>query len=219
MKYDSRVFFANCGSKSDGKNFTYKLYIACQLDFPFVFIDADALIVGNLGDLEVALEDMPAAFVDHENDIEGHTEMFPPFINSGVFLVNDPHKKILNWDRIFDHAVRCGFSFHFKENNRRIPGTDQALIKSYFDSIGYAYRHEGFGLEYNTCARGLTWKKDHLGWVVKNSKEEIVKIAHYWGPFRPWSVACPIFMELLLNDKMFSNYDGLDKIRERKPNN
>lgn len=192
MRDSSGVFFPACGPKSDGKNFTYKLHIACQLDFPFVFMDADAFIVHEISDLASVLDDMPAAFVDHETDIKGHTEHYPPFINSGVFLVNDPSRTIMNWELILDHAKKCGFCFRFKDG-RRIPGTDQSVIKSYLDSIGYAYRHEKFGIHYNSCAACVTWTKDQSGWVAKDFKGEVVKIAHYWGPFRPWSVPCPIF--------------------------
>jgi lipopolysaccharide biosynthesis glycosyltransferase len=92
------------------------------------------------------------------------------------------------------------------------------VIKSYFDSIGYEYRHEKFGIHYNTCAEGVNIFKDSSGWKARNSNGEAVKIVHYWGPFKPWSVGCPIFKELA-DDKMFNRDDVLGPARERQQDN
>ena len=206
-------FSTGNGNNDDGRNFTYKLHIACGLDFPFIFIDADAIIFDSLQELEPLFDEMPTIFIDHEPDIKGSTDKFPLFINSGVFMVNDPSKVVMNWDKILDHALRCGLNPRFKRDGRRISGTDQAVIKSYFDYIRYDYRHEKFGIHYNTCAEGVSIKKNEGGrWTAKNSKGDPVKIVHYWGGFKPWSVGCPIFKELL-DDKVFNCDDVLDQTR------
>jgi len=203
------VFFPLCLSHSDGKNLTYKLHIACGLNFPFLFMDADTIILDSLQELEPLFDEKPAIFIDHES-IKGHTENLPPFINSGVFMVNDPLKSLMNWDGILNHAYKCGFHCRFKGDGRHILGTDQSVIKSYFDSIGYDYKHEKFGIHYNTCAEGVSMSKKSSGWIAKNSKGEAVKIVHYWGPFKPWSLNCPVFKELI-DDQMFNRDDVLDQ--------
>ena len=212
------IFFPLCGSHGEGENLTYKLHIACGLDFPFIFMDADTIIIDSLQELEPLFDEMPAIFVDHELDIKGHTDTFPPFINSGVFMVNDPYKSIMNWDRMLEHAFKCGFHCRFKGNGRHISGTDQSVIKSYFDSIGYGYKHEKFGIHYNTCAEGVKISRNSSGWFAKNSKGERVKIVHYWGPFKPWFLNCPIFKELL-DDEVFNRDDVLGPARERQQDN
>jgi len=215
---EKNVFFPLCGVHGDGRNFTYKLHTACSLDFPFLFVDADTIILDSLQELEPLFDEMPAIFMDHEPDIKGHTDKFPPFINSGVFMVNDPSKIVMNWDKILDHALRCGFNLRFKGDGRQIPGTDQAVIKSYFDSIRYEYRHEKFGINYNTCAESVSIFKKSSGWIAKNSKGEAVKIVHYWGPFKPWLVGCPVFKELI-DDQMFNRDDVLDQTSQCQQDN
>ena len=217
MKDTRDVYFPMCSTHSKGENLTYKLYVACGLDFPFVFMDADTVMLEPLNDLEFLFDEMPAIFIDHEC-VKGHTDGFPPFINSGVFMVNDPSKEIMNWSKFLEHAAKCGFNCKFKGSNQHIPGTDQSVIKSYFDSIGYEYRHEKFGIHYNTCAEGVNIFKDSSGWKARNSNGEAVKIVHYWGPFKPWSVGCPIFKELA-DDKMFNRDDVLGPARERQQDN
>jgi hypothetical protein len=213
MKDTKSVYFPMCSTHSEGENLTYKLYIACGLDFPFIFMDADTVMLEPLKELEPLFDEMPAIFIDHEH-VKGHTDGFPPFINSGVFMVNDPCKSVFNWSNFLKHAEKCGFNCKFKGSNKHISGTDQSVIKSYFDSIGYAYDHEKFGIEYNTCAEGVVIKKNKTGrWIANNSKGDPVKVVHYWGPFKPWSVGCPIFKELL-DDEMFNRDDVLGQTRK-----
>jgi hypothetical protein len=218
LKDTRGIFFPICGTHSEGYNLTYKLYVICNLDFPFIFMDADAIMVDSIQEIEPLFHEKPAIFIDHEPDIEGHTVGFPPFINSGVFMVNDPSKLLINWDKLLGHAFKCGFNCRFKENGAYIPGTDQSVLKSYFDSIGYQYRHEKFGVHYNTCAERVRAFKGPLGWRAVNHEGDPVKIIHYWGPFKPWAVDCPIFKELI-NDEMFCCDDVLDQTRKCEQNN
>jgi len=215
-------------SKFEGMNVCYKTYLTTQINFPFVFIDADTAIVGPLDFLGQLIEEKTQEVIcmDHER-IPGITDKYPPFINSGVYIVNDPLKKVYNWDKIYDYGKKRGFTFYFKETGSKyskskvIPGTDQALLKSYLDYLDYDYHNIEFDNTYNSCA-GLIkqFYKDELGrWRAKTRDKE-VKIVHYWDCFKPWSnkVNCPIFKEVF-NDKMLNTNHVMEETRERQPDN
>lgn len=152
-------------------NFWYKLYVTCKTNFPFLFVDCDAFILDDISELQEIFSNTRNSvfFIDHEPDIPEQTIMFPPFINSGVYIMNDPMHKIYNFDKIFAYAKSIGF-FPVFENGINIPGTDQAIIKSYLDHLNYNYRHPKFDNKYNasSCA-------------VDKSRKRNYKIIHYWG--------------------------------------
>lgn len=152
-------------------NFWYKLYVACHTDFPFLFIDCDALIVDKINELEQVFTDTTNSifFIDHETNIPKQTDMCPPFINSGVYIMNDPTHKIYNFRHILNHAKSIGFFPTFKNGNN-IPGTDQAIIKSYLDHLKYDYHHPILDNRYNASAN-----------MVDISRKNYYKIIHYWG--------------------------------------
>jgi len=153
-------------------NFFYKLYTTCSIPFPFLFIDCDALIVNKIDELENIFYTTKnqVFFIDHETNIPKQTSNLPLFINSGVFIMNDPFHKIYNWEKIIDYSQKIGFFPIFKENGLNIPGTDQAIIKSYLDNKKYNYRHPDFDNRYNAT---------HC--MIDNSKIDYYKIIHYWG--------------------------------------
>ena len=206
-----------CPEKKYLDNIKFKLFITTNINFNYFFIDADAFIVGDLKEIEEIIEDKPVVFVDHET-VPGYTDKLPYFLNSGCFLVNDPNKKIYNWEKIYDHGKKCGFSPSFKQTLEKIPGTDQAVLMSYFEKIGYDYHHEKFDTKYNTCATNVIFEyKKNLNEYKFKTKNNEVKIIHYWDPFKPWSVNCPIFEETL-NDSILNEYKFFDKNRQYKKN-
>jgi hypothetical protein len=153
-------------------NFWYKLHTTTHINFPFLFMDCDALIVDSIDELNNIFQTTRDCvfFIDHETDIPNQTNMSPPFINSGVYIMNDPEHKIYNWDKIKQHAETIGYFPKFKENNKNIPGTDQAMIKSYLDAYSYNYKHPEFDIRYNTSSS-----------MVDKNKQNYYKIIHYWG--------------------------------------
>jgi hypothetical protein len=111
-------------------NFLFKLHTTCNIYFPYLFLDADALIVDsleNLDDLFLNTRDS-VFFIDHETNIPNETVFFDPFINSGVFLMNDPEHLIYNWKQIYKFSEKTNFKCKF-------PGSDQSMLKQYFEYI------------------------------------------------------------------------------------
>jgi hypothetical protein len=201
-----------CLEKKYENNVKYKLFVTTHIEFTYFFIDADAFIVDCLQEVEDIIYDKPATFIDHEI-VPGHTNKLPLFLNSGSFLINDPNKNVYNWEKIYDHGKKCGFSPVFKKTQEKIPGTDQAVIMSYFDKIGYNYHHKKFDIKYNTCAANVVFEyKNTSDEYQFRTQDTPVKIVHYWGPFKPWKVNCPIFKEAF-NDQMLNNNTFLDKTR------
>lgn len=183
-------------------NFLFKLYATTNISFPYLFLDADAIIVNSLQDLEEIFETTinSVFFIDHENNIPSETDFLPPFINSGVFIMNDPEHYIYNWRQIFEFAYMKNFVCRFNNSITIIPGTDQAVLKSYFDYIGYDYHHKKFNIEYNTYSAMINkWFRDKDGrWqnTLKNHPSQICKIIHYWGKYKPWTRDCPLVQEI-----------------------
>jgi hypothetical protein len=184
-------------------NFLFKLYITTNINFPYLFLDCDAFIVdsiNNLNDIFIDTSDS-VYFIDHETNIPKETEYFEPFINSGVFLMNDPEHLIYNWSQILKFAKSKNFTCKFNNLKIIIPGSDQAIIKSYFDYIDYDYHHKNFGIEYNTSSLMINrWFEDsnkRLQTTLKNNPNQICKIVHYWGKNKLWeNDICPLIKEV-----------------------
>jgi hypothetical protein len=204
--FDCRIVFPGNSlveKRSSSENVSYKLYISCNINFPFIFIDSDAFIVGSLSEVKSILDsDRKVVFIDHETNLKD-TKDFPLFINSGFFINNDVEKSILNWGYLYEYAKKRGFIFKFK-NGKTIPGTDQSLIKSYLDYIGYKYNSETIDTKYNSFAGSVT-KIEKINNLWKCYKDEAeIKVIHFWSSYKPWEIGCPIFGETI-NDKMFNS--------------
>jgi hypothetical protein len=80
-----------------------------------------------------------------------------------------------------------------------VPGTDQACLWTYFQSIGYDYTHPAVGPEWNACAGTVAVNQGADGrWHGRiEGMEADVRINHYWGPFKPWRIGCPIYQDAL----------------------
>jgi len=185
-------------------NFLIKLYTTCNINFPYLFLDSDAFIVDSLEELKNVFDQTQNGifFIDHETNIPKETERLEPFINSGVFLMNDPEHLIYNWEQIYKFAEKKNFTCKFNNIPITIPGSDQAILKSYFDHIGYDYHHKNFDIAYNTSSSMINkWFKNNdtdskkYQTTLKNDPVKICKIIHFWGKNKLNINNCPLFKE------------------------
>lgn len=182
-------------------NFLFKLYNTTQINFPFLFMDCDAFIVGSIDKLNSIFETTKdqVFFLDHEPNIPTETSFLPPFINSGVFIMNDPKHLIYNWDKIYRFAMSINFIPRFHNSNQVIPGTDQSIIKSYLDHIKYDYSHKNFTIDHNTAGSMINeWyrnKENKLQTTLKNDPSTTCKIVHYWGKNKNMLFNSPLIVE------------------------
>lgn len=176
-------FSGHPDAKKAGHNVSFKLYNLCQIDSPFIFIDADAFILRDAERLFSASKDQGFIAVNHQV-IPGQTDhLVEPVLNSGVMVVSDPglfvwedFMKILLRDRRFVH-----------------PGTDQSLINSRFKESDYDYTHPDVGYEWNSWARYTVWDSENGPTCKGLPVEHAVSINHYWNDAKPWNIDCPIF--------------------------
>lgn len=159
-------------------NVGFKLYNLCQEVEPFIFVDADAIILKDIQPLLDVAADKPFIAVDHQS-IPGHTSHIPEkFLNSGVQVCSDPG--FLNFSELLKHQQKYSRFVY--------PGTDQSILNTYFKDTGYDYTHPMIGFEWNHCAG------------VKNHIDNIC-INHYWYNFKPWNINCPLWLERISRSK------------------
>lgn len=181
-------------------NLRFKLANLASLDFPFLFLDADIYILGDLNELWKRRNHKPWIVIDHQwvpADPRTHRS---PFLNSGVQLVGDP--SFYNLDAILavQNAVaplREAARFR-KDEMFACPGTDQAVLYRYFRSIGYDYTHPEIGPAWNSCAGVTEVRRENGNWRARTVGLESnydVKLIHYWSQFKPWQIDCPIFAD------------------------
>jgi hypothetical protein len=176
-------------------NVGFKMYNLCKEIEPFIFVDADAIIMTDMNDVIKASKDKPFISTDHQT-IKGHTDMFNfKFMNTGFLIVSDPSfldfEKIYNAKRVF----KC-------------PGTDQFLINNYCRLINYDYTHPLIHYGWNSCGN---FKK-----VINNEiysdripEKHKIHILHYWFNYKPWITPCYIYKRLE------NTYILLEKILEK----
>jgi hypothetical protein len=170
-------------------NIFFKLHHLCGMDAPFIYLDADAIPLSSLDFLWQRRLDKPWIGIDHQLRIPGHTGD-EPFLNSGVQVVGDP--AFCGYSELIELARECGFRW-------RVPGADQALLHTHFRRIGYDYTHPEIGPEWNACAgfvdltteTGGSW----AGATRAPMPRHAVHVNHYWGPFKPWQIGCPMYAQ------------------------
>jgi hypothetical protein len=179
-------------------NLRFKLpNLAAQTE-PFLFLDADTYVLGDLRELWAKRHAKPWIGIDHQripSDPRTHRE---PFLNSGVQLVSDP--AFYDLDKILavqNAAAPLHRGFDFKKYEMfACPGADQAVLYRYFRTIGYDYTHPEVGPEWNSCAGVTTVSKTNGQWTASThslNPNYDVKLLHYWSQFKPWQIDCPIF--------------------------
>ena len=177
----------------------YKLYVLCHFPYRALFLDADAIITNDISELnDVYLsEQKPILMIDHEMDVHGHTLGKPPTINSGSMLLNNLSETTFCWNNLIEFGRKVGFIYRYKNSKEMIPGNDQALLQSYCEYLNYDYHDKVFNIKYNTCAKKISHTyKDSLKRMKLRSEddpENDIAINHYWGPFKPWKINCPLF--------------------------
>lgn len=174
-------------------NLKNKLYNLCNLDFEFIYLDCDMYVASDLSFLWDRRKDKPFISTIHQKNIKGvvyesHVEEDNNFMNSGLQIVSDP--SFLDYEKLYDFGRKLNFKFP-------VPGSDQALLDTYFNQIGYDFIHKDIGCEWNSCAGyGLVDIDDEYNFKIRYKNQDVeyqVKINHYWNEFKPWAINCPIF--------------------------
>ena len=196
------VEVVRCRSRDVGHphfNLRFKLPNLAALDYPFLYLDADTATLGDLRPLWARRHDKPWVGINHQwvpGDTRTHR---PPFLNSGVQLVGDP--AFYDLDAILGvqesvAPLRRAAEFT-KERMFACPGADQAVLFRYFAAIGYDYTHPRIGPEWNSCAGVTEVSRDADGrWSARTAglpDVYPVSLNHYWNPYRPWAIGCPLY--------------------------
>ncbi len=181
-------------------NLRFKLPTLASLDTPFIFLDADTYVLGDLRELWAVRHSKPWIGTDHQwvpSDVRTHRT---PFLNSGVQVVGDP--AFYDLDAILavqEAAAPLRMSdLGVREDPTTFitPGRDQAVLFRYFRAIGYDYTHPAVGPEWNSCAGVTTVRRDGDRWAARTAglcTDYDVKLVHYWDQFKPWLIDDPIY--------------------------
>lgn len=171
-------------------NVGFKLYNLCLETEPFIFVDADAIIMNNMKDIISASKDKPFISVNHQT-IPKHTDKFNfKFMNTGFFVVSDT--TFLDFDKIY--SAKSIF---------KCPGTDQYLLNNYCELINYDYTHDNIHFGWNSCA-GYKLEIGNKIYSYGIPEEHEIFILHYWDIFKPWITPCKIYNKLEQKYKIFS---------------
>lgn len=175
-------------------NVGYKLYNLSLQTKPYIFVDADTIILSGMNDCIKAGQDKPFIGVDHQT-IPKHTSKFSfKFINTGFLIVSEP--SFINFERMLSIPIKY-----------KVPGTDQQLIYNYCRTINYNYTHPLIHYGWNSCA-GYKQIIDDKIYSYGIPEKHRIFILHYWDEFKPWIKNCDIYkqyknnvrlLELLLN--------------------
>ena len=179
-------------------NLRFKLANLAELEHPFLFLDADTYVLGDLNELWNRRHAKPWIGIDHQwvpGDPRTHRA---PFLNSGVQLVSDP--SFYDFESILaaQNAVApLSEAERFtKDEMFACPGADQAVLFRYFRTIGYDYTHPEIGPEWNSCAGVTGIRREEGRWKARTvglPENYEVKLIHYWSQYKPWAIGCPIF--------------------------
>ena len=193
-------------------NLRFKLANLASLDHPFLYLDADMVVLSDLNYLWSRRKAQPWIGINHQVvpvDVRTHR---PPFLNSGLQLVSDPAFYDLEAILAAQNEV-APLSRHREIPKAQMfpcPGHDQAVLFRYFRSIGYDYTHPEIGPEWNSCA-GVTAVRQEAGaWRAAThglASNYDVQLMHYWSPFKPWAIDCPIFRSFQWVDEMLHEGD------------
>lgn len=187
-------------------NLRFKLANLAALDYPFLYLDADTFVLGDLNYLWSRRHAKPWIGIDHQWILTDARTHRVPFLNSGVQLVSEP--AFYDLDAML--GVQCAAApldrtaDFAKEEMFACPGTDQAVLYRYFRAIGYDYAHVEIGPEWNSCAGVTEVKREGDRWASHTrdlAANHVVHIMHYWSQFKPWAIDCPIFDSYARDDR------------------
>lgn len=181
-------------------NACFKLPNLAKLDFPFLYLDVDMVLLRDLNYLWQRRHDKPWIGINHQVVPFDDRTHRPPFLNSGLQIVGDP--SFYKLDAILDaqNAVRP-LNTYTKIANEDMdmfpcPGVDQALLFRYFTTIGYDYTHPEIGPEWNSCSAVTEIRSENGQWKAHTRGLEPgyeVFNVHYWSQYKPWAINCPIY--------------------------
>jgi hypothetical protein len=179
-------------------NLRFKLPNLAGLPFPFLYLDADMVVLSDLNYLWERRGAKPWVGVNHQvvpGDARTHR---PPFLNSGLQLVSQPDFYDLRAILATQNAV-VPLSRHQQVSKREMfpcPGQDQAVLFRYFRGLGYDYTHPEIGPGWNSCAGVTELRREGSAWEGRTrglAQDHDVHIVHYWSQFKPWAIDCPLF--------------------------
>ncbi len=181
-------------------NLCFKLPNLASLDFPFLYLDVDMVILKDLNYLWQRRRDKPWVGINHQWVPFDDRTHLPPFLNSGLQLVGDPSFYRLEPILAAQNAVRP-LSSHSRIANEDLemfacPGVDQAVLFRYFKTIGYDYTHPEIGPEWNSCSAVTKVWAEGDGWKARTNcltADYDVHNVHYWSQYKPWAINCPIY--------------------------
>jgi lipopolysaccharide biosynthesis glycosyltransferase len=169
----------NTLSQKAKHNIGFKLWNMCKETEPYIFVDADMVILSSFDILVKVAEEGYVIGVNHQT-IPRHTEKFPfRFINTGLLVIPDP--SFLIFKDILETPMRY-----------KCPGTDQALLYNYLTTHQTTYTHHLVDYGWNSCAgyKKITEKGIWSEGLPENHK---IHILHYWDEFKPWNRKCHIY--------------------------
>jgi hypothetical protein len=212
----AEIEIVRCSSRDIGHphfNLRFKLANLAALDFPFLYLDADTYVLGDLNELWAVRQAKPWIGVNHQWIPDDPRTHRPPFLNSGVQLVSDPAFYDLEAILAIQNAIAPlhRASEYSKGEMFACPGTDQALLYRYFQTIGYDYTHPEVGSEWNSCAGVTEVRREGGQWLAGTrglAVDHEVKLIHYWSQFKPWTVGCPIHAAYARHDVRLAAFPG-----------
>jgi len=179
-------------------NLRFKLANLAALDFPFLYLDADTVVLRDLNYLWSRRHAKPWIGIDHQRVPSDPRTHRTPFLNSGVQLVSEP--AFYDLDAILavqNAAAPLRRTAEFTKTEMfACPGSDQAVLFRYFRAIGYDYTHPEIGPAWNSCAGVTDVRREADGWKAHTrglTQDHDVHLIHYWSQFKPWAIRCPIY--------------------------
>lgn len=179
-------------------NLRFKLANLSRLDYPFLYLDIDTVVLGDLNHVWQRRHDRPWVGINHQyvpGDPRTHRA---PFLNSGFQLVGDPAFYDLDAILAVQNAA-IPLSRHTELTPWEMfpcPGMDQAILFRYFQTIGYDYTHPEIGGGWNCCAGVTELRREGNRWQGHSrhqTPDYDVSINHHWAQFKPWLIDCPIY--------------------------
>jgi hypothetical protein len=193
-------------------NLRFKLANLASLTFPFLYLDADTVVLSDLDYLWQRSASKPWIGVDHQVVPSAPRTHRPPFLNSGLQLVSDPEFYDLQAILAAQNAVvpLSRYQDVGKDDMFACPGHDQAVLYRYFRTIGYDYRHPEIGCGWNSCAGATKVWFEEGKWKARTwglGRDYDVHIVHYWSQFKPWAIRCPLFRSYAWVDELLAKSD------------
>jgi hypothetical protein len=175
-------------------NLRFKLANLAALDEPYLYLDVDTFVLGDLRYLWSRRHAKPWTGINHQRVPDDARTHRSPFLNSGVQLVSDPAVYDLAAILAVQDAV-VPLSRHGEVPKWAMfpcPGHDQAVLFRYFRTIGYDYTHPEIGPAWNSCAGMTAVERAGDEWAARADGYD-VHLIHYWSQYKPWAIDCPIY--------------------------